>query len=579
MIVLKTVFLKSTNEILEMKQFFSTLIIFLFIGACQSQQSVVNVAKEATKTTSTNPKLVVGIVIDQMRYDYLTRFYSKYGEGGFKRMMKEGFNCKNNHFNYVPTKTGPGHASIFTGTTPKYHGIIGNDWYDKNLKREVYCVDDDAVTSLGTKRDAGKESPHRMLGTTFGDENRLFTQMRGKTIGIALKDRGSVLPAGYTANAAYWFDFENDGSGLWISSSFYMNELPKWVKDFNASDITESYFKEWNTLYDISTYTESGSDLNTFEEGYKGKETATFPYHLAKLKDQNKGFNIIALSPFGNTLTSDFAIAALEGEQLGQDDFTDVLTISYSSTDKIGHNFGPNSKEIEDTYLRLDKDLERLLNALDARVGKGNYTVFLTSDHAAPDAVNYMKSVKIPAGLFNETKMQNELNAFLNTKYSVANIIVSRINNQLFLDHQLINDNKLDLQTLKNELGYKLLNYDLIDKVYVTNQFNQLEESNGYLEELLANGHNQKRSGDILFVYNPNILKDVRWNQTGTDHGTGFNYDTHVPLLFFGKGIKHGETLKRTVITDIAPTICAMLGISFPSSAIGQPLEFVLDSF
>ena len=562
-----------------MKQFISVVLLSLFTIFGQSQKKTVASPNVKTVIEPNNPKLVVGIIVDQMRYDFLTRFYSKYGEGGFKRMMKEGYNCKNNHFNYVPTKTAPGHASVFTGTTPKYHGVLGNDWYDKKLKRQVYCVDDDSVTSVGTTRDAGKESPHRMLTTTFGDENRLFTQMRGKTIGIALKDRGSVLSAGHTANAAYWFDFENDGSGLWISSSYYMKELPKWVQDFNDSNITESYFKEWNTLYDINTYIESGPDLNTFEELFNGKETATFPYDLAKLKDQNEGFEIITESPYGNSLTSDFAIAAIENEQLGQDDITDVLTISYSSTDKVGHKFGPNSKEIEDTYLRFDKDLERLFDALDEKVGVGNYTVFLTSDHAAPDTMNYLKSVKIQSGFFNETTMQNELNEFLKSKYGVEQIVVSRINNQLFLDHEKIKENNLDLQTIKNELGIRLLNYDLIDKVYVTNRFNQLEETSGYLEEMLNKGHNQKRSGDILFVYAPYVLKDVLWNRTGTDHGTALNYDTHVPLLFFGKGIKQGQTLQRTEIIDIAPTISALLGISFPNGSIGQPLEFVLTSF
>jgi predicted AlkP superfamily pyrophosphatase or phosphodiesterase len=577
--MLKAVFLNFRIKSPQMKQLFLIVLLSLFTISCQSQKKGVATSNEKLTVTTSNPKLVVGIVVDQMRYDYLTRFYSKYGEGGFKRMMNEGFNCRNNHFNYVPTKTGPGHASIFTGTTPKYHGIIGNDWYDKKLKKQVYCVDDDSVTSVGTTRDAGKESPHRMLTTTFGDENRLFTQMRGKTIGIAIKDRGSVLSAGHTANAAYWFDFENDGSGLWISSSFYMKELPQWVQDFNASNITESYFKEWNTLYDINTYTESGSDMNTFEEPFKGKETPTFPYDLAKLKDQNRGFNMIANSPYGNSLTSDFAIAAIEGEQLGQDAITDVLTVSYSSTDKVGHVFGPNSKEVEDTYLRLDKDLERLFNTLDSKVGKGNYTVFLTADHAAPDVLNYMKSVRIPSGFFNETTMQNELNAFLKSKYGVENIIVSKINNQLFLDHDKINNNGLDLVKIKNELSYKLLQYDLIDKVYVTNGINQMNGSTGYLEELLQNGHNQKRSGDILFVFDPYVLKEASWNTTGTDHGTALNYDTHVPLLFFGKGIKHGQTLQRTNIIDIAPTMSALLGISFPNGATGQPLEFVLKSF
>jgi predicted AlkP superfamily pyrophosphatase or phosphodiesterase len=560
-----------------MKQFFSILVLFILVLSCKAQQEVATSSNTNSTNINTQPKLVVGIVVDQMRYDYLTRFYSKYGEGGFKRMINEGFNCKNNHFNYVPTKTGPGHASIFTGTTPKYHGIIGNDWYDKTLKKQVYCAEDNNYASVGTTSDAGQMSPSRMLSTTFGDENRLFTQMRGKTIGISIKDRGATLPAGHTANAAYWFDFENNGSGNWITSTFYMNELPKWVKDFNSSDITESYFKVWNTLYDINTYTESGSDLNSFEEIFKGKETATFPYDLQSLKDKNDNFKIIAESAFGNDLTTDFVLAAIDGEQLGQDDFTDVLTISYSSPDKVGHIFGPNSKEVEDTYLRLDLELERLFKALDAKVGAGNYTVFLTADHAAPDALEYMKSVKIPSGFFDESKMQNELNDYLKIKYGITKGIVSRINNQLFFDYQLFEEKQLDLQAIKIELAKKLLNYDLIDKVYVTSAINQFENNSGVLETLLANGHNQKRSGDILFVFEPYVLKDTPWNRLGTDHGTAQNYDTHVPLLFFGKGIRKGETLQKTEITDIAPTISALLGISFPNGAIGQPLDFVLD--
>lgn len=553
------------------------LFAILLIFSCNAQTETISAKYKHKISNVDKPKLVVGIVVDQMRYDYLTRFYNKYGDGGFKRLLNEGFNCKNSQFNYIPTKTGPGHASIFTGTTPKYHGIIGNDWYDKDLKKNVYCVQDDSVMSVGSNDIEGKESPHRMLTTTFADENRLFTQMRGKTIGIALKDRGSILPAGHTANAAYWFNYENGGNGNWITSSFYMTDLPNWVKEFNASNITESYFKVWNTLYDINSYTESGSDLNTFEGGFKGKETPTFPYDLLKLKDQNQGFNIIAESPYGNSLTSDFAIAAINGEQLGQDNFTDVLTVSYSSTDKVGHNFGPNSKEIEDTYLRLDLDLARLLNALDEKVGKGEYTVFLTADHAAPDAVNYMKANRIPSGFFDESKMQNELNAYLQSKYAISNAIVSRINNQLFFDYKKIEDSKLDFQSIKNEIARKLLTYNLIDKVYVTSEINQFEYTSGYLEGLLSKGHNQKRSGDILFVYNPYVLKYAPWNITGTDHGTGLNYDTHVPLIFFGKGIKHGETFQKIDITDIAPTMSALLGISFPNGAIGQPLEFVLE--
>src|SRR5690606_16479923 len=268
------------------------------------------------------PKLVVGIVVDQMRYDYLTRFYNKYGDGGFKRMMNEGFNCKNNHFNYVPTYTGPGHASVYTGTTPKYHGIIGNDWYDKEIKASVYCAGDDSMQSVGIEGKDGQMSPHRMITTTFSDENRLFTQMKGKTIGISIKDRGAVLPAGHTGNAAYWFHGED--KGYFITSSYYMESLPKWVKDFNNSNTVKSYLKTWDTYYDISTYSESGSDLNDFEGGFKGKDEATFPYYLNKLKDANGGYNILRTTPYGNTILTDFALAAVKGEDLGQDNYTDV---------------------------------------------------------------------------------------------------------------------------------------------------------------------------------------------------------------------------------------------------------------
>ncbi|NNC50878.1 MAG: alkaline phosphatase family protein [Flaviramulus sp.] len=557
-----------------MKKSILILLVLMLSFSCKAQNEV---SVNQNKSYSSNPKLVVGIVVDQMRYDYLTRFYKRFGEGGFKRMINEGFNCKNNHFNFIPTKTGPGHASIYTGTTPKYHGIIGNDWFDKNLGYDVNCVSDNSVQPVGTISEDGKKSPHRMISTTFADENRLFTQMHGKTIGISIKHRGAILPAGHTANAAYWWDYDHDGNGNWITSSFYMNDLPKWVKDFNASNISESYFKVWNTLYDIDTYIESGSDLNTFERIFKGKNTPTFPYDLESLKSQNGNFKIIAESPFGNSLTTDFVIKAIDSEALGEDNITDVLTISYSSTDKVGHDFGVNAIETEDTYLRLDLELERLFKALDKKVGKGEYTVFLTADHGASNVPNYLLSKKIPAGLFDESKMFDEMNAFLEKKHKVSGLILSRINNQIFFDHNKIEQNQLDLEELKETVGIQLLKYRLIDKVYITSEINQFESSNGYLESLLNKGHNQKRSGDILFVYNPEVFKDTEWNRTGTDHHSGFNYDTHVPLIFFGKGIKQGETLQKTEITDIAPTISALLGISLPNASIGQPLEFVLN--
>lgn len=549
----------------------SILIALFFVSTFQAQQQNSKNKTNKDNTIQTQPKLIVGIIVDQMRYDYLTRFYDKYGDGGFKRMMNEGFNCKNNHFNYVPTYTAPGHTSVFTGTTPKYHGIIGNIWYDKEIKSSVYCAGDDSVESVGTTHAAGKMSPHRMKTTTFTDENRLFTQLRGKTIGIAIKDRGAILPAGHTANAAYWFHGEDEGR--WISSTFYMTQLPKWVQDFNNSNQANSYFREWNTLYDIATYTESAPDENTFEGGFKGKETATFPYDLAALKDQNSGFELLKATPYGNSLTTDFALAAIDGEDLGKDEITDVLTLSYSSPDYVGHNFGVSSKEVQDTYIRLDKDLERLFKGLDAKVGKGNYTVFLTADHAAVEVPSYLSSLKIPAGYFNGKEFRKNVNDFLKTSFNADDLVENFSNNQIFLNRAKISEMGLQLHDVQQTIVNEIITYEHIDKAYTGMSMTQASFSAG-IEELIQNGYNQKRSGDVIFVYDPSVLS---YSSTGSSHGTSFNYDTHVPLLLFGKGVKHGQTLKKTHITDIAPTMSAMLGISFPNGATGQPLEFVLE--
>lgn len=552
---------------------FIALFAFLFTSTfCISQSSTSSYNNSSLESiSSSKPKLIVGIVVDQMRYDYLTRFESKFSEGGFKRMMREGFNCKNNHFNYVPTYTGPGHAAVHTGTTPKYNGIISNNWYDKETKKMVYCAGDTNVTPIGTESASGKMSPHRMLTTTFSDENRLFTQMRGKTIGVALKDRGAILPAGHTANAAYWLHGQDEGA--WITSSFYMDKLPKWVSDFNKSDKAESYFKVWNTLYDIATYTESGSDENNFEGGFRGKDKATFPYNLAELKDTNNGFDILKATPFGNSLTTDFAIASIKGEQLGADDYTDVLTISYSSTDYVGHNFGVNSKEIEDTYLRLDKDLERLFDFLDTEVGVGEYTVFLTSDHGAVDVPAYLSSVKIPAGYLDNKVRKSKFQSFLMAKYGTSAIIENISNNQIFLNREKLKELNLDLHDVQQAIVNEQITYDNVSKVYTATTMSSTNFTTG-IEALLQNGYNQRRSGDVIIV---DDIAHISYSRTGTTHGSGLNYDTHVPLLFFGKGITQGHTYQKTVISDIAPTISALLGISFPNGSTGQPLEFVMD--
>ena len=518
------------------------------------------------------PKLVVGVVVDQMRYDYLTRFWDKFGEDGFKRLIREGYNFKNNNFNYVPTYTAPGHTSIYTGTTPENHGIISNGWYDKYEKSEVYCTEDASVNSIGTQSTAGKMSPHRMNATTVADENRLFTQLKGKTIGISLKDRGAILPAGHTANAAYWFNGRTEGK--FISSSYYMEELPEWVTKFNSSNKVRSYLKEWNTIKDITTYTESGSDKNTFEGGFVGQETATFPYDLKKLSSKNGDLDILKSTPYGNSILADFAIATLEEENLGEDEFTDFFTISFSSTDYIGHNFGVDSKEVEDAYIRLDVDLSRILRSLDEKVGEGNYTLFLTADHGGGDVPSYLQSVRVPGGYFDELVFENDLIEFLKANYKNEKLIESVSNYQVFFNYQEVLDADISFADLEQVIARYAINYKQVNRVFTRTNLEGANFTSG-LAGLVQKGFNQKRSGDVVLVLDP---ATITYSVTGSTHGSGYSYDTHAPLIFFGKGIPHGSTTKPNEIVDIAPTISTLLGIPMPNSTTGKPLYEMLDA-
>lgn len=541
----------------------------------KSKKERAEAEKNAENVTNPNiastPKLVVGIVVDQMRYDYLTRFWNQYGDGGFKRMVNDGFNCKNNHFNYAPTVTGAGHASVYTGTTPSVHGIIGNDWYDKYADESVYCAGDPDYISVGTTSNAGKMSPHRMQTTTITDQVRLHTQMRGKVIAVAIKDRGAVLPGGHTANAAYWFDGGSEGN--WISSSYYMDQLPQWVRDFNSQKSVDQYKKPWATLKDINSYMESGTDNNNYEGLFDGQSTPTFPHDLVGLWDANGKYSILKSTPYGNSLTADFALEAVDKEMLGADSYTDFLAISFSSTDYVGHKWGVNSKEVEDTYLRLDQDLKRIFDTLDKKVGAGEYTVFLTADHAAINVPAFLRDQKLPGGLVDSNKMEDRLTEYLKYTYGTTDIVKKTSNNQLFLDYKVIKSLDLDIDDVEEELALELLQYDGIYNVFTANQMWQNQYTSG-IPRIVHNGFNQKRSGDVLFVFDPG---SGNYGATGSTHGSPWNYDTHAPLLFYGKGIKKGSTVNRTEISDIAPTIAALMGMNPPSGTTGEPIETVIE--
>ncbi len=542
-------------------------INYFFLFICIICASCKNEEKPSKK-----PTLVVGIVIDQMRYDYLTRYYDRYGDGGFKRILNNGFSLENAHYNYIPTYTAVGHTSIYTGTTPNMHGIIGNWWYDKYAHKSIYCVTDTTYATVGSDSKYGQRSPYRMYTTTITDQLRLAQNMKGKTIGVAIKDRSSILPAGHTATAAYWFDSSPESRV--ITSTYYMNELPQWVQDFNDSKPSEKYVsKPWETLYDINTYTRSLADNNPFEETFKGEKTPTFPHDLPGLKDQNGGNGIIKSTPFGNSLTLDLAKAALKGESLGKTKHTDFLAISFSSTDYVGHKYGPDAVETEDTYLRLDKDLGELFTLLDTEVGKGNYTLFLTADHAAAQVPMYLQSIRVPAHYFDSQGFRQFVKDICIKHFTSGNLVENISNHQVFLNKKELERLRLSANQVSEVIANEAINFDGIYKAVTAKTMQTTSFNNGILQTL-QNGYNQKFSGDVLLVPYPASIRGHK--NGGTTHGSGYSYDTHIPMIFYGNGIKKGRSSERYNIIDIAPTLANLLDIEFPNGSTGRIIQEVL---
>jgi predicted AlkP superfamily pyrophosphatase or phosphodiesterase len=537
----------------------AALAVFAFNASAQKAKPA------AAPAALPRPKLMVGIVVDQMRWDYLYRYYDRYQSGGFKRMLNEGFTCENTNIDYIPTVTAAGHTCIYTGSVPALHGIAGNDFIIQATGKSIYCTDDSTVVAVGSTSAAGKMSPRNLLASTVTDELRLATNFRSKVIGIALKDRGGILPAGHAANAAYWFD---DANGSWISSTYYMQALPAWVKTVNATYPAEVYLKQdWNTLYPINTYVQSEADDNKHEGKFSGMTNPVFPVKTSELYKGNAG--MIRSTPYGNTMTLDLAKAAVENEHMGQGAVTDFLAVSLSSTDYVGHQFGPNSIEVEDTYLRLDRDLASFFTYLDSKVGKGNYTVFLSADHGAAHNPAFLTDHNIPAGLWDSNKCLLELNKFLEDKYQTKRLILSLSNYQVNFNYAAIRDKKISEDGIKQDCIYWLNHRP--DIAYAIDMQNAETASvPEAIRTRVINGYSKERSGTIQIILKPGWYGGH--GATGTTHGTWNPYDTHIPLVFMGWGIQHGSLVRPTHMTDIAATVAALLHIQAPNGSIGVPI-------
>ena len=544
-----------------MQKILSVLIVVLFSTLLFSQNK--------RKIPNEKPKLIIGIVVEQMRYEYINRFWDKFTKKGFKRLIGEGTFCKNTNLNYMFTQTSPGIASIYTGTPPSVHGIVANDWYTSLSKTEKKAVYDKSKKTIGSNSKLGQCSPKNLLTTTISDEIKKSDKY-SKVFSVSLNDRSAVLGGGHLADGCFWWDDEN---GNWITSSYYYKDsLPVWVNNFNSKLIHETYLnKIWNTLLPLKDYTSSRNDTTDYEYGIGKNRQNVFPYNLAEISNitkKNKKYNILKDTPFGNNFTKDFAIATIVNEELGKDKHTDFISISFSATENIGQRFGPMSVEIEDTYLRIDKELTHFLNFIDENIGKENVLIFLTSNHGVVEIPKYMEEKKIPAGKFNGLYSIALLKSYLNAIYGEGNWVTAYTDQQIYLNHILIEDSQLSINEVQERAASFLLQFNAIANTITANQMMKTNYSDGIFAKM-QNSFNQKRSGDIMINLKPGYIEDVKF---ATYSNSPYTYDTHIPLIWYGWKIKHKTILRNISVTDIAPTISSLLNISFPNGYSGTPI-------
>ncbi len=534
-------------------------ILLLSINIASSQNS---------KIPPERPKLIIGITIDLMRYDYIYKYWDKYGNNGFKRLINEGSFCKNANFNFLFTHSSSGNATIATGANPSVHGIVADSWYVPLTDKIINCTKNDNTVVIGGVYDTEKHSPENITVTTFADELRLSNYKKSKVISISMEGSTAVINAGHIANAAYYFDTEN---GNWITTSLYAKELPKWVTEFNSKKLALTYLdRKMETLLPDSMYTESLPDNNAFETGFNGQKI--FPYDLKTMSSKNpdrRDYKILKYTPYGNSLTKDFAITAMVSEKLGQDEYTDYLCINFSSTEFIAQLFGLNSVETQDAYLRLDKEIDHFLSFIDSYVGKSNTLIYLTSNHGAAYNPLYMTELGIPAGNFNQSQAISLLKSYLNIIYGKGDWVKYYNNLQIYLNRDLILNAKFQLPAFQNDVAQFMLQFSGIANTATATQLQNAGYSSGIFQKM-QNSFNQKRSGDVIINLEPGWTEK---NVSSAYHNSSYSYDTHVPLIFYGWRINKQMIYADIDLTDIAPTLSMILDIPYPNGCQGKPIE------
>ncbi|MCF6240228.1 MAG: alkaline phosphatase family protein [Bacteroidales bacterium] len=546
-----------------MNRFFLVLFLLLVLGVHLFSQ---------TESVPKKPKLIVNVVVEQMRYELLQRYMNKFTEEGFKKLINGGTVCENAMYDYLITESAPGYATIATGTTPSNHGIVSNIWYNRLKERKIYCVEDNSLANSLPRFDNHKYSPHYLFGSTFSDELKIATYKQSKVIGVALKDFAAILPSGSLADAVYWFD---DETAYWTSSKFYTDSLKEWVNRFNEKQIIDVYLsREWKTLLPINLYKESLADRNSYEYGF-GENKTVFPYDLKELSKEY-GRAIIKYTPYGNTYTKDFAIAAIVNEQLGKDDYTDVINIGFSTTAYVNELFGLRSVELEDVYLRLDADLAHLIHFLEDFVGKGDFLIVLTSDRGCADNQNYYKELGMPVGKFNSDRSISVLESYLKAVYGRKNWVKAYYNRQVYLNQLRIDIDKISLAEIQMKTALFLTQFTGVANASTSSVLQSTDFTDGILRKF-QNSYHPKRSGDVLI----NLLPG--WIETGNGYevayykqSSPYRYDAHVPLIWYGWDIPAQKIVRQVYMRDVAVSLSRLMDIAYPSGATGVAINELL---
>ena len=542
------------------RRFYLVLIFIYFI---------INVSGQGAYIPPDKPKLVIGIVVEQLRYDQLEKFRDRFSENGIRRLLNEGTYFKNASYNYMLTQSAPGHATIATGTEPSFHGITSDSWYMPLRNEMVYCTQDNAVNPAGGSFESGLHSPVNLLASTFSDELEMASNGKAKVFSVGLRESSAILSAGHSANGVYWYD---NGTGSWMSSSWYMDSLAAWVNDFNALRLADSYLNNpWTLLKQKNDYLDCLPDSNSYESGFNGANY--FPYDLKKMSSKGfinskRDYSVLRETPFGNSFTGDFALRLIKEEGLGKDDNIDYLAICFSSTDYIGHRFGPSSVETADAILRLDRDIELLLNYLNDSIGKKNYLVYFTSAHGVSEIPLVLEKSRVPTGYFRQTQALQLLKSYLNAVYGQGDWVKGYYEKQIFLNRVLIEDAKIPLEDIQKKVSRFLVQFSGVASAYPYTAFEANDFSNGHLKRIV-NSFTPQRSGDIIITLNPGWVEKSDWV---TNHNSPYEYDSHVPLIWYGWTVNRASVTRKVSMADIAATLSSLCKVPYPNACTGEPM-------